>query len=75
MSQTPSERSAGSVRAELARRKISGQQMGRDLGWTRNKTSRRLSGEYPMTIDELVAVAKYLDIPLSVIAPGLEAAA
>lgn len=75
VSQTPTERSAGSIRAELARRKISGRQMGTDLGWTRNKTQRRLSGDHPLTIDELVAVARYLDIPLAQIAPGLEAAA
>lgn len=65
MSHRATERAAASVRAELARRKMSAQQLGRELGWTRNKTRRRINGEHPMTLDELVQIADHLSLSLT----------
>jgi transcriptional regulator with XRE-family HTH domain len=64
MNQSAGERTAGAVRAELARRRISGRDLARGLDWSVGKTWRRLSGEYPFDIDELDAVARYLEVPL-----------
>jgi transcriptional regulator with XRE-family HTH domain len=57
------------VRAELARRKISGREMARALDWSAPTTWRRLSGSLPFDIDELAAVARFLDVPLSDLLP------
>lgn len=65
MDQTTAELTAGAVRAELARRRISGRAMARALGWSHGTTSRRLSGSSPFDIDELAAVASFLGIPTS----------
>ena len=65
MDQTTAELTAGAVRAELARRRISGRAMARALGWSHGTTSRRLSGSSPFDIDELAAVAAFLGVPTS----------
>lgn len=59
------ERTAANVRAELARRNISGHDMARDLGWPNTSTWRRLRGVKSMTVDEIVEVADYLGVPVS----------
>ena len=73
--QTAAEHTAGAVRAELARRRISGRQLARDLGWKHSTVSRRLNGESRWQVDELVAVASYLDIPVTDLLPEPERAA
>lgn len=65
MDQTPAQQTAGAVRAELARRRISGREMARELGWSFTTTSRRLSGSSPFDIDELAAVAAFLGMSVS----------
>lgn len=76
MEQTdPVEYTAATVRAELARRQISGRKLADDLGWPISTTSRRLKGTYPFTIPELVAVADYLALPLTDLLPDGQAAA
>jgi transcriptional regulator with XRE-family HTH domain len=74
MDQSPAERTAGAVRAELARRRISGRKMAESLGWSPTTTARRLSGSSPFDIDELVAVADFLGIPLTALLPVQDAA-
>jgi transcriptional regulator with XRE-family HTH domain len=64
VNQTPAERTAAAVRARLAWRKISGRKLARDLGWNPTNTSRRINGKVPFSINELTAVADYLDVPL-----------
>lgn len=54
---------AGAVRAELARRRITGRQLAKDLGWPRTNLGRRLAGETPFRVDELHAIAAHLGIP------------
>ena len=75
MEQTTSSRTAGAVRAELARRKLSGRKLADGLGWSVSKTWRRLSGEHPFDINELAAVAAYLGIPVGTFLPDRDCAA
>lgn len=69
MAQTPAQLTAETVRVELARRRISGRNMARTLGWSYTTTARRLSGEYAFDIDELAAVAGFLGIPVAALLP------
>lgn len=69
MEQTPAQRTAAAVRAELARKQRRPHQLAKALGWTASTTSRRLNGVYPFTITELVAVADYLEVPLTALLP------
>lgn len=75
MEQTTTERTAGAVRAELARRKITGRQLALSLGWSPTTTWRRLNAEYPFNVDELAAVAAHLGVPVSTFLPDQERAA
>lgn len=70
MAQTPAKLTAGAVRAELARRQITGRQLARSLGWSFTTTARRLNGSSPFDIDELDAVARHLGIPVAALLPG-----
>lgn len=75
MEQTATERTAAAVRAELARRKISGSDLALTLGWSRTTTWRRLNGSSPWGVDDLSAVASYLGVPVAALLPEREAAA
>jgi len=65
MNQTAGERTAATVRAELARQRKSGRELSRALDWSTASTWRRLSGTHPFDINELAAVADFLGVPLS----------
>lgn len=69
MEQSPGQLTAAAVRAELARRRISGRKIGAALGWSLGTTSRRLNGESPITVDELVRIAEYMGIPAADLLP------
>lgn len=56
---------AGEVRAQLARRRITGRQIGLMVGWTPAYVSRRVSGQIPFSLADLEALAKALDISIS----------
>jgi DNA-binding Xre family transcriptional regulator len=62
MGHSATDQVAGNLRAELARRKISGRGLARGLGWTTSTTARLLSGEQRLTVDELAAVAAFLEV-------------
>ena len=62
MNRSAGERTAGAVRAELARRRISGRELAQGLGWSVGMTARRLRGECAFDVDELAAVADFLGI-------------
>lgn len=64
MEQSLAEQTAGAVRAELARRRMSGADLARKLDWKRSATARRLSGEKPFNVNELQLIADALDVPL-----------
>jgi len=54
---------AAEVRAEMARRQLSGVRAARRLGWTQNYISRRLSGTVPFDVADLLAIAQLLEVP------------
>jgi transcriptional regulator with XRE-family HTH domain len=60
-----SERVAASVRAEMARRRVSQQALADVLGHSQAWISRRVSGEVEFTVDELRRVAAALVVPLA----------
>lgn len=72
VAQTPAELTAEAVRVELARRRISGRAMARALGWSFSSTARLLKAEYAFDIDELSAVADFLNLPLTALLPPVE---
>lgn len=60
---------AAEVRAHLARRKISGRQLGRLLGESQTWVSRRLNADTPMDVDDLDRVAEALGMsPIELLA-------
>lgn len=72
--QTANERTAAAIRAELARRKITRKKLGDALGWPRTTTWRRLNGGSPLDLDQLTAIAAYLDVPVSALLSDRDAA-
>ena len=68
--QRPSEIVAAEVRAELARRKIPQSGLVSVLGMSEVSVSRRLRGETPFDINELVAVAEFLGVPVARFLPS-----
>lgn len=70
VNQTAGECTAANVRAELARRRISGRELARGIGWSAPTTFRRLRGDTPFTIDELIAVARFLGVPVAALIPA-----
>lgn len=72
MRQTPAESVADVVRAELARRRISGRKLAKGLGWSFTTTARRLNGSSPFDIDELAAVAGFLNVSVRDLLPADE---
>lgn len=75
MEQTTSQLTAGAVRAELARHRISGRKLGREIGWSLGTTSRRLNGQSPITVDELTRIAGFIGVPLTALLPEQTTAA
>lgn len=76
MEQTPDEWTAGAVRAELARRKLSGRQMASRMGMPINTFRRRLNAEVSFGVSELVALADILSVPVvDLLPPAREPAA
>lgn len=56
---------AAEVRAEMARKQLSGVRAAQTLGWTQNYISRRLSGRVPFDVEDLTAIADLLEVPVS----------
>jgi transcriptional regulator with XRE-family HTH domain len=73
--QTTAEITAGAVRAELARRRISGRDLATALGWSPSTTARRLNGQYPLNVDELAAIAEHIGVPVGIFLPDRDHAA
>lgn len=53
------------VRAEMARRKITQRQVAEKLGISQTQVSRRLDGTVSFNVDELEAVAQVLGLPVA----------
>lgn len=69
MEQTPADVTAGAVRAEMARHRVSLREIAADTGIPKTTLARRLNGEVPFGINELVAIADRLGVPLTVLLP------
>ena len=67
----PHEAVAGEVRAALARRRISARQAAREIGWKPAYIWRRLDGRTPLDVNDLVALAELLDVPVTTFFVGL----
>jgi predicted transcriptional regulator len=73
MTTTPTAVTGANVRAEMARRGMSQATIGKLLGISQASVSSRLRGTTPFNINELVAIAAYLDVPLAVLTDGIAA--
>ncbi len=62
---TATQRVADTIRAELARRRISQTVVAERLGLSQATVSRRLLGEYPFTVDEVDTIAEMLGLTAS----------
>lgn len=60
-----SETVASEVRSILGRRMVSQRELARALNVSPNYMSRRIRGELPFDIEELMAIARLLDIPIT----------
>ena len=67
---TTAQRIAATVRAELARRQISGAKLAEQLGWSQPYVQRRLSGRVAFDVDELGRIADVLSIDLADLVGG-----
>lgn len=72
---TPTRTVAANCRAEAARRGRTTQDIADATGIHRVTLGRRLNGSSSFTINELVAIASYLQVRLSVLLAGVESAA
>ena len=63
----PSDRVAATVRAELARQRIPSRRVREALDMGRSSLSRRLTGETPFDVNEIVALARLLELPTAVL--------
>jgi transcriptional regulator with XRE-family HTH domain len=62
---SPDEALLAEVRACMARRRVTGRDLANGLGMGRQSMQRRLTGEVPFRIGELIAIAVLLDVPVS----------
>jgi transcriptional regulator with XRE-family HTH domain len=61
---------ADNVRAELARRHITREQLCTGIGMHRESLARRLRDQTDFTIGELTTIADYLDVPVCQLIEG-----
>lgn len=67
-----SESIARAIRAERGRENLSQQELANLLGWSREKLSAVEGMRSKISIDELIAVCRALNVPLSVLAGELD---
>lgn len=54
---------AGEVRAEAARQRLARTAIAEHLGYTKQTVSQKLNGKTAITVEELFAIAKLLNVP------------
>ncbi len=54
------EQVAEEIRVQLARRRVSGRKLARELGWTAPYLSRRMNGRQSFTVEDLDAISRFL---------------
>lgn len=60
---------AAEVRAKLARERISGSELARQLGWSQSYTTRRLDGRIALDLDDLERIADALGVTVHDLIP------
>lgn len=75
MQSTTTESVAAEVRAQCARQRVSQRDLAKVLGVSHATLFRRFSGEVAFDVEELAAVANYLDIPMASLLPADKASA
>lgn len=63
---------AGAVRAELARRKVSQQQLTERTGWSKSFLARRVHGTVPFTVAELLTLSRAVGVEITELIPSAE---
>lgn len=56
----------------MARRRISGRELGKMTGLTHDYWNRRIAGKVPFDVNDLATVAYYLDVPFSTLVAPLD---
>lgn len=56
---------AGEVRAELARRQMTTNEVAQQLGWTQPYLWRRMKGQVAFDVGDLAAIAELLEVPVT----------
>lgn len=69
---SPAEQVAAQVRAELARVRLSGRELGRRTGVDYQYWQRRLSGVTPFNVVDLATIADLLGVPVSTLIAPLD---
>lgn len=65
MNSTQAPRIAGNLRAEMARRGVTQQQVAEVLGLSQSAVSRRLLGQAPISIDQLFEITERFGIDMA----------
>lgn len=63
------------IRACMARRRVTGRDLAAELGMGRQSMQRRLAGDVPLSVPELIAIAAVLDVPVSTFTDVMSSAA
>lgn len=66
---------AGALRAEMAREKKSSADLASVLGCSQSSAARRMSGDTPLDLDDIAAIARWLGVAESVFFEPTEAVA
>ena len=69
MASTLNDHVAAEIRAELARQRRSARKLAAELKWTVPYMSRRMTGEIPLDMDDIEAIAAALNVPLAALLP------
>ena len=68
---TTAQQVGANVRAEAARRGISGAGLARTVGRSQSAMARRLAGSYPFSVTDLALIADVLEVPISALLPSV----
>lgn len=63
--ETATQRAAAEIRAVMGARRLNAVDLRPVLGLSRTAVTRRFNGDVDLTIDELEAIAAWLDVPLT----------
>lgn len=70
MSEAPTVVTGANIKAEMARRGVKQAALAAALGLSQPQVSARLRGVVPFNVNELLAVAAFLDVPVATLLPA-----